>query len=389
MEHKYQTTPKEEWSANEYADFYRYDWGVNCVPSNGCQMFKGGKEIPHGNLPESWKEWTDKPIPLELHEKWKKENKFEHGIMRITGPVWHKEEFKDYIYTSLDCDNSCAIEEFIPKGPIEYSQKGVIEMHLGTSDKCHCEFFIHKNSSLKPKASDATNPKLKDDIDNNKIPSFEIKIGNGVMFGAPSKHPDGTKYEFLGTNIPQLMDGDKIQEKVKSVYKKYNMITNETGDNKITIQDMVQPGVVIEEGHDRSQGILRFIDSLSRKLYDLHLDDSYFIESAFWFAKQHTAPGYSDDKILSTALQAIQFIKKQRVQEDDMKYRRLLVGELNDTVEEDCTWLVKYMINNLKIINKSEIHSKIVTWFTKVMEKKIKKRRRKPFIQISSTIISI
>ena len=91
MEYNYKKTPREEWSANDYADFYRYGWGINCVPSNGCQMFKG-EEIPYGNVPEPWKEWTDKPIPLELHEKWKSQNKFEKGIMRITGPVYHNEE---------------------------------------------------------------------------------------------------------------------------------------------------------------------------------------------------------------------------------------------------------------------------------------------------------
>ena len=367
----FENTPQKEWTANNWADHYRYNWGVNCVPSNGCQMFKG-EDIPHGNVPEPWKEWQDKPIPLELHEKWKKENKFDHGIMRITGPVWHNEKFKDYIYSSLDCDNYCAIEEFIPGGPIDNSQKGVIEMHLGTSNKCHWEFFINKNSTLKSKASDATNPKLKDDINNNNIPSFEIKTGNGVMFGAPSKHPDSTRYEFLGLNIPKLMNGDKIQEKVESVYKKYNMITNQTGDNKITVSDMVQPGVVIQEGHDRSQGILRFVDSLSRRLSPLQLDDSYFIKSAFWFAKQHTTPGYSDDKIMSTAIQAIQFIKKQRVQEDDMTYKRVLSGEIEEGLVEDCIWLVNYMINNLKIINKGEITAKINKWFLRVLEKKIK-----------------
>jgi len=363
--------PREEWDANNFADFYRYDWGVNCVPSNGCQLYKGEK-VPDEHKPEPWKQWTNKPIPLELHEKWKKENKFDQGIMRITGPIHHNEEFKDYIYASLDCDNTCAIDEFIPGGPIDNSEKGVIEMHLGASDKCHWEFFINKNSTLKPKATDANNPDLKDDIDNNEIPSFEIKIGNGVMFGAPSKHPDGTKYEFLGLNIPKLMNGNMIQKKIESVYKKYNMITNETGDNKITISDMVQPGVVIQEGHDRSQGILRFVDSLSRKLYDLNLDDSYFIESAFWFAKQHTSPGYSDDKILSTATQAIEFIKKQRVQENDITYKRILYGELENGLEEDCKWLIMYMINNLKIITKSTITTNITNWFTRVLAKKEK-----------------
>lgn len=380
----YSIIPREQWSSNDYADFYRYTWGVNCVPSNGCQMFKGG-DIPHGNLPEPWKDWTDKPIPLELHNKWKKENKFDKGIMRITGPVWHNEKFKDYIYVSFDSDNSCATEEFIPGGPIDNSQKGVIEMHLGTSGKCHWEFFVSKNTTLKPKATDANNPDLKDDIDNDKIPSFEIKTGNGVMFGAPSKHPDGTNYEFLGLNIPKLMDGDKIQEKVEAVYKKYDMITNDTTNNKITVSDMVQPGVVIHEGHNRSQGILSFVDSISKRLSPLQLEDNFFLEAALWFAKNHTSPGYSEDKIRSITTQAIEFIKKQRVQEDDMTYKRLLYGEIEDDVTTDCIWLIMHMINKLKIINKSEIISKITSWFLRVLEKKVKYKDDERYKSISAS----
>lgn len=370
-----QGIPIEKWSANDFADLYRYDWGINCVPSNGCQLYKG-ENVPPNHRPEAWKEWQDKPIPLEIHDKWKKENKFDQGIMRITGPVWHNESLKDYIYASIDCDNKCAISEFIDEDLTDAAKKHLIEMHLGTSDKLHWDFYISKNSKLKPKASDAQNPDLKEAIIKNEIPSFEVKIGNGVMFGAPSKHPDGTRYEFLGLNIPVIMTGaDKIQDRIESIYKKYNMIPNEPGKDKISVHDMVQTGVVIQEGHNRSQGILRFVESISKRLDELEMDDSYFVESAFWFAKEHTAPGYSDERIQSIAEQAIQFVKEKEKEENDMTYRRLMTGHQEWSVDADCEWLVRHMVKKLKIINKSEIISKIQSWFLRVI---VKAKKYKP-----------
>jgi len=358
----YKDTTKDQWSANDYADFYRYEWGINVVPSNGCQLFKGDK-VPPEHTPEAWREWTDKPIPLELHEKWKEGKKFDQGLMRVTGPVWHKEELKNYKYCSVDSDNSLAMTEFMVNGPIENSEKHVIEMHLGTSSKCHWEFYIKKDAILTGKASDARNPELEDKFTNNKAPNFEVKIGNGVMFGAPSMHPDGTKYEFLGKNIPVLIDGDKLQLKIKSICKKYNLIS---GDGEIKVKDLVQSGVIIQEGQDRSGGVLRFVDSLCRRLSPLYLPEDYFVNAAFWFYKTHAAPGYTDEKIRETAIQAVKWVSNQIQEENNTKYQKIISGRLEDGLSGDCYWLVLYMIKNLKIINKAKIHTTLTNWFLKV-----------------------
>lgn len=363
----FENTPQKEWTANNWADHYRYNWGINCVPSNGCQMFKGDV-VPHGNLPEPWKEWENKPIPLELHEKWKKEKKFEHGIMRVTGNVFHNEELKNYIYASIDCDNSLAIEEFMKNDPIENSKKHAIEMHLGTSGKCHWEFYIKKDSKLLGKASDVNDSTLNEKIKNNEVPAFEVKIGNGVMFGAPSMHLDGTRYEFLGLNVPLIMKGDDLlQIRINEICKKYNIKTD--SETKFTVNDMLRPGAIIQEHHNRSGGILKFTNSLVRRLNHLNLPDEFFINAAFWFYKNHAAPGYTDDKIMSTAMDSVSYMKKTIAEEDNQKYKRIINANLEEGLEADCKWLVEFMINNLKIINKNEIHARLITWVARVSKK--------------------
>ena len=69
------------------ADFWRHNIGVNVIPADTRR-----KETY-----ESWKEWQNKPIPQELHDKWKTSGAFNNGIAIILGKVWHNPLKKDYI----------------------------------------------------------------------------------------------------------------------------------------------------------------------------------------------------------------------------------------------------------------------------------------------------
>ncbi len=62
--HVQMTAPVDK-TINEYADFWRYDIGVNVIPA------ETRKKLPL----VKWAEWQDKPIPKELHGKWKSEKR--------------------------------------------------------------------------------------------------------------------------------------------------------------------------------------------------------------------------------------------------------------------------------------------------------------------------
>jgi hypothetical protein len=86
---------------NAWADYWRYEAGLNTIPAH--------TSVKKTSI--SWKEWQTEPIPEELHEQWKQENKFARGLAIIPGEVWRGEHAGKYLIF-IDCDNLKAIEEF-------------------------------------------------------------------------------------------------------------------------------------------------------------------------------------------------------------------------------------------------------------------------------------
>ena len=93
-------------SINDWADFWRYDIGVNVIPADTR------RKVTY----ESWAEWQDKPIPDELYGEWKSSGAFNKGIAVILGKVWHNPVKKELYLIGIDLDNRKAIEEVAIKG---------------------------------------------------------------------------------------------------------------------------------------------------------------------------------------------------------------------------------------------------------------------------------
>ena len=55
-------------------------------------------------------QWQDKPIPHQIHEEWKKTNRYSNGIAIIPGRVWRGPN-KDKYLVFIDLDNQKAIDE--------------------------------------------------------------------------------------------------------------------------------------------------------------------------------------------------------------------------------------------------------------------------------------
>jgi hypothetical protein len=124
-------------SFDQWADFWRYQIGVNVIPAN----------TKNKQVHTRWAEWQDKPIPEELHKQWKTQNAFSKGIAIIPGRVWHREDKKDlYYFTFLDADKQKAIDELCLRNGKkitlqEMAEKFIVEQHKDNLQKAHIYFY--------------------------------------------------------------------------------------------------------------------------------------------------------------------------------------------------------------------------------------------------------
>jgi hypothetical protein len=96
------TNDFKNWSFNDYADFWRYEVGMNVIPA----------DTKNKKPKVEWKHLQNKPIPTDLYNYWKREGMFKDGMMIITGKVWHNNLKKELFLNCIDLDNDIAIKEF-------------------------------------------------------------------------------------------------------------------------------------------------------------------------------------------------------------------------------------------------------------------------------------
>lgn len=238
---------------NEWADFWRYDIGVNVIPANT----KYKKPIV------AWTEWQSKPIPKEIHEQWKREKQFDNGMAIVAGKIWHSSIKEGLYLCAIDCDNKKAIEELMPNGVLEYARKTLIEMHPDDSNKCHIYFYTTK--PVPKKSSDATNPKQSEQLKNNEIPALEVKGDgkHGIMYVTPSVHKNGTRYQILEEEHPVLLD--EIPIAIDRICKQYSIpyLDNVQNNNSlIPMNEILTDSTQIHEGHNRHLAMLRYADHI-------------------------------------------------------------------------------------------------------------------------------
>ena len=128
-------TISEVKSINEWADFWRFDIGVNVIPADTK------RKVTY----ESWVEWQDKPIPQELHDEWKTSGAFTNGIAVILGRVWHNPVKKELYLIGIDLDNEKAIEEVAIKGLEDLAKHVIVSRATKTMQQKHTYYYIHTN----------------------------------------------------------------------------------------------------------------------------------------------------------------------------------------------------------------------------------------------------
>jgi hypothetical protein len=186
-------------SFNNWADFWRYNIGVNVIPADTKNKVTNIK----------WSEWQDKPIPFELHDKWKREDNFSKGLAIIPGKVWHKQDKFDIYFIFVDVDKKEGIQELCTRNARtisleKMSEKFLVEQHKDNLDKAHIYFY--SPIPFEQKAADS-------------IIGLEVKgLGHhGISFCSPSIHKNGDAYEIIGTPDPAVLTPIQARELMQHI----------------------------------------------------------------------------------------------------------------------------------------------------------------------------
>jgi len=284
---------------NEYADFWRYEVGVNVIPANSKQKIPLTK----------WTEYQNNPIPKEIHDEWKKENKFNQGLAVICGQVFHNDEHKGKWLNGIDCDNKLGLEKLCPVGINSIALITIVEQHAN-KEKGHIYFYT----------SEPIKSKSANDGKNNTVPQIEVKSGGKfLLYCAGSIHKDNSPIEILGIKQVKTVDKESLEFNINEICKEFQVPYLEgIAEIRKPVSEMIKDDFVIYEGGNRSEAILRYLSSKKIKNPEFTLDDLYRLGKQF--NEKHCKPPYSDYKVKQDAKQSLGYGEekiKENKQNDD------------------------------------------------------------------------
>ncbi len=305
---------------NEYADFWRDTVGVNVIPANSItkRTFIKWKDDPRGN-------WQIEPIPKDIHNNWKDTNAFKDGIAVICGRCWHNPEKKNLYLCAVDADNQKGIDVLSEKGIDAIAQKTLVEVHDNTKGKAHFYFYTHK--PMPKKSSDAVNLDYVEKMDRNELPALEMKGDgtHGIMYCTPSPHKDGSNYHILDRLEPMILDD--IGSVINKICDEYSL--GRGNDNRVTMDTLIKDDTRVLEGSNRHEAIMRYAESILRKLHNgkVLLEDSIFNDIVEAKNKRMCSPPLDNYELGLQIDCAKKFISDQ-VQEEMMenKVKREIYG---------------------------------------------------------------
>ena len=151
--------------------------------------------------------------------------------------------------------------------------------------------------------------KYEKEIEENKIPSIEVKgLGShGIAFCCPSPHENGCNYDIIGTLEPGIF-GKEIEEKLFKIYKKYDLQVDKNG--KIPIEKLFEDEFVIYAGHNRSEALLRVMESWLKTDKE-KLSKDQIKQRAWKYNLKHFKPPLDQKKFENQWKDAQNFIEKK------------------------------------------------------------------------------
>lgn len=250
------TTPAAE-DYNGWADFWRYDIGSNVIPWN-----KG-----EGRCNKvSWIEWQDKPIPQELHDRWKSTNAFKDGIAIIPGICWHKKPFNPKLRLwIIDSDKQSSIDAICTLNGkhitiYDLSKEFIVEKHLDDSTRLHIYGYYESDSPF-PNVGSGKICELKCDGKHgivrctNSLHYFEDKETGKII-------EKGHRYGIIGTIEPSI--NNAFVEHVLGICNISTQNGNGHGNNNkpSLASTLWKDGAIVNEGENRHVAMLSLMGSL-------------------------------------------------------------------------------------------------------------------------------
>jgi hypothetical protein len=296
---------------NLWADFWYYKIGVNVIPSDTRRKKTYTK----------WSEWQLKPIPEEVHNQWKNENRFADGLAIVVGKVWRGEHIGENLIF-IDLDNLKAIEEFCTRNgetaPLtKIAEKFIVEQHSDDTNKAHV--FFYSELPFVKKSSDISVIGDPSKFKTDQIPAIEVKGRgtHGIGYCTPSVHKNGERYQIMGTTNPVKLSTDQandLMNHIDAICKKCGLqyLENDDGNGnaQIPTQDLFKDDLVILEHHNRHLALLKVMDSLIKRNYGI-LSLEEIRDFAYKWNQKHCQPPLDDVELEKQWKQATKFIMSQ------------------------------------------------------------------------------
>jgi putative DNA primase/helicase len=249
---------------NTYADFWRYDIGVNVIPAQTKLKKIAGR----------WSQYQNAPIPEAQHIEWKENGAFLDGMAIIAGKVWHRADKLDQYFTLIDLDKPSAIQEFCTINGKhltleEVAEKFIVEQHQDDKSRAHIYFY----SAI---------PFVKKSADSKTGIEIKGRGEHGISNCAPSIHQNKNsndhneyRYQIIKLILPITLERKQALEMMHhldSICLKngVNYLRKDQKSNKLNpiIKLLkIDPTIVIEEG-ERHQTLLSAADSLLLRYRD-------------------------------------------------------------------------------------------------------------------------
>jgi hypothetical protein len=276
-------------SANQWADFWRYEVGVNVIPAlNKIKTPKvEWKNSPLGN-------WQSDPIPENIHTQWKNQNLFDEGLAIVTGKVFHNEQFKGMWLNGIDCDNKAGTDVMCPSGVAHIAKGTLVEQH-DNPDKCHILFYT--DEPLKNRA-----------INQNSEYQIEVKsMGRHLLYCAGGYHKDGSLIDIVGTTNVKIAEKDSMEKMLDE-----HLGTAKTSTILDTVESEVKylhdPNLKKTKGDGGGLDLLRVLDSW--KIKNPEYTEKMLLALAIEYTNEHHDPVCSDEKVRGLVKQAMGFGEK-------------------------------------------------------------------------------
>lgn len=175
---------------NKGADRWTFDIGPNVFPADS----KKKSTWIH------WVPWQKNPIPLELHEQWKRDGDFSKGLAVVPGRIHQRIDKMGLYLASIEWDKLLGFTElFMTDGKArsveQVGREHYIEQHLDDLEKGHPWIYT---PIVFPKKNAYT------------VLGLEVKgLGeHGIVMSSPSFHKNDYPYQAVGILEPVIYSED-------------------------------------------------------------------------------------------------------------------------------------------------------------------------------------